>query len=145
MPNGLISHKIIRKILNSSDYLCLLKEQAIPIIKLNFRNNYYFQEDNASVHKAKIIQNFYADNGINILKWPAKSPDINITEDVWRMISELVYDGPQYQDLKRLEKSINEAIFRINSFRRQSVIELYEHIVPRLIKNLQKNGNLCNK
>ena len=74
-----------------------------------------------------------------------KSIDINITEYVWRMISELVYDGPQYQDLKHLEKSINEAIFRINSFRRQSVIDVYEHIVPRVIKILQKNGALCNK
>jgi len=94
MPNGLISHKIIRKSLNSSDYLCLLKKQAIPIIKLNFGNNCSFQEDNASVNRAKIIQNFYANSGNNILKWPSKSPDINITEDVWRMISELVNDGP---------------------------------------------------
>ena len=87
MPNGLINHKVIRKTLNSSGYLCLLKEQAIPIIKLNFGNNYSFQKDNASVHKAKIIQNFNVDSGINILKWPAKSSDINITEYVWRMIS----------------------------------------------------------
>ena len=145
MPNGLISHKIIRKKFNSSDYLSLLKEQAIPIMKLNFGNNYCFQQDNAAVHTAKIIQRFYADNGINTLKWPAKSPDINITEDVWRMISALVYDGPQYQDFKSLEKSINDAILLINSCRRQAICDLYEHIIPKLIVILRKNGNLCNK
>jgi len=82
MPNGLISHKIIRQTFKSTNYLCLLKNQAIPIMKLNFGDKYYFQEDNASVHKAKIIQSFYHDIGIKTVKWPSKSPDINITEDI---------------------------------------------------------------
>jgi len=145
MPNGLISHKIFRKTLNSANYLCLLKEQAIPIMKLNFSDKYWFQQDNAAVHTAKIIKKFFVENQIKTLKWPAKSPDINITEDVWRMISALVYDGPQYQDLTALEKSINAAIFLINSCRRQGIMDLYDHIVPRLINILRKNGNLFNK
>ena len=36
---------------------------------------------------------------------------MNITENIWRMISALVYDGPQYQDFMALDKSINDAIF----------------------------------
>ena len=53
MSNGLTSHKIIRGNIKAADYLCILKEQAIPIIKLNFGENFSFQEDNASVSKAK--------------------------------------------------------------------------------------------
>jgi len=57
-PNGLISHKIIRKTFNCTDYLSLLKEQAISVMKLNLGDNYFFQQDNATVHTAMIIQKF---------------------------------------------------------------------------------------
>jgi len=110
MPNGLISHKIIRGILKATDYLCLLKELSIPILKINFGHKFTSKEDNTSVNKHKVIRNFYASFGIITLKWTAKSPDINITEYVWRMISELVYDGPQFANKNDLEKSINDAI-----------------------------------
>ena len=95
MPNGLISHHFIRGKFKASDYLNLLKEKVIPMLKLNFGDKYSFQEDNASVHKAKVIKDFYSASGIKVIKWPAKSPDINITEDIWRILSEMVYDGPQ--------------------------------------------------
>ena len=46
------------------------------------------------MHQAKVIKKFFISSGIRTLKWPAKSPDINIAEDVVRMISDLVYVGP---------------------------------------------------
>ena len=66
----------------------------MSILKINFGHTFTFQEDNVSVHKAEVIRSFYASCGIKTLKWPAKNPDINIIEYVWRMISELVYDRP---------------------------------------------------
>ena len=60
----------------------------MPILKINFRDKFTFQEDNVSVHKANVIRNFYASCGIKTLKWPAKRPDIDITEYAWLMISE---------------------------------------------------------
>ena len=35
------------------------------------------------------------DSVIKIIEWPAKSPDLNIVEDIWKMLSNVVYDGPQ--------------------------------------------------
>ena len=55
-----------------------------------------------------MVKKFFAGNEIKTLKWPARSPCINNTKDVWRMISDLVYGGPQYQDIKLLEKSITQ-------------------------------------
>ena len=44
---------------------------------------------------------------INVLDWPPKSLDINIAEDVWKLLSEAVYDGPSYEiKAVLLEKSI---------------------------------------
>ena len=37
-------------------------------------------------------------SNINVLDYPPKSPDINITEDVWKLLSDAVYDGPPYEN-----------------------------------------------
>ena len=145
MPNGLISHKTIRGSFKSLNYLDLLRDLAIPILKLNFRDDFIFQQDNSSVHTAKIIKKIFEKSRIKLLKWPAKSPDINIAEDLWRMISEDVYDGPQYSNLSSLEKAIDNAVMTINTTRKQDILDLYTSIPSRLVKILCKNGKFYNK
>ena len=145
MPNGLISHKIIYGSFKAADYITLLKTLAIPISKLNYGDDFFFQEDNAPVHKAGIVKTFYKLSGIKVLEWPAKSPDINIVEDIWKIMSKIIYDGPQYQTKRLLAKSIDRAVVTINQEKRETIKDLYSSIVPRLCKILSKNGGLYNK
>lgn len=35
-------------------------------------------------------------NDVKVIGWPARSPDLNIVEDIWKMLSEMVYDEPQF-------------------------------------------------
>lgn len=144
LPNGLLCHKIIRGLFNSNDYMKLLKDVTVPIAKLNFGDDFYFQEDNSPVHKAKIVQDFFISNAIKILKWPAKSPDLNIAEDIWQHMSNIIYDGRQFEKKEDLIKSINECISFINSSKRNFVRELYDQIRSRLCTVLRKQGNLYN-
>lgn len=145
MPNGLLSYKIIDGTFNSMKYIELLCKFVVPIMKLNFSKDFVFQEDNSPVHKSKIVREFFDKSNIAILDWPAKSPDISIIEDVWRYISDKVYDGPIYSNKQSLKDAIKNAIFDLNTNGRHRLLNLYADIRPRLCKVLTKNGNLYNK
>ena len=138
MPNGLLSHKIIEGKFGSKDYLSLLKTSIVPILKLNYGANFFFQEDNCSVHKAKVVQHFMSESKIKVLEWPAKSPDLNIVEDIWEQLSNDIYDGPQFKKKCQLIERINETIYHFNSMKRNQIMALYDTIRQRLITVLEE-------
>jgi len=145
LPNYLVSFRIIEGKFRSQEYLKLLKEQILPIIMLNFGKNFFFQQDNAPVHNSKMVQNFLKESHVSTMQWPAKSPDMNIAEDVWKMISDIVYDGPQFKNKEELVIAITNAVCHINSHDRRKIESLYSGITSRLCKVLKSSGNLCNK
>ncbi|KFM64192.1 Transposable element Tcb1 transposase, partial [Stegodyphus mimosarum] len=47
-----------------------------------------FQQDNARTHVARIVQGFFVNRQIELLPWPARSPDLLPIENMWSMVAE---------------------------------------------------------
>ena len=53
---------------------------------------FIFVDDNAPPHRGNLVQKWKNENGIKSLKWPSKSPDINIIENVWAYLQDKLYE-----------------------------------------------------
>ncbi len=75
--NGVGFFKIFDGRLNQHVYIDILNEHLLPSIDLlqDEDQKIIFQQDNAPCHRAKLVQNWFQDQNIDILKWPANSPD----------------------------------------------------------------------
>ena len=127
MSNGLLSFRIINGSLKSEDYKELLSESLVRIAKLNFGPNFLVQQDNAPVHRSKLIQKFAIEHNINIIQWPPRSPDLNIVENIWKMLSDHIYIGHQFRNIKELCVTISNTIQYFNETRRADITSLYDN------------------
>ena len=145
MPNGLLSFEVFKGTINSIEYIKLLSEKVVPIIKLNYADIWQLQEDNSPVHKSRKVQNFMKNPRIFVIKWPTKILDLNIVKDCWKTISDLVYDGYEFQNKAEYSEKITNVIFNLNQGQRKKVLKLYNAMRCGLYIVLKKYGDLYNR
>ena len=63
--------------MNSKTYQQALEKHIWPNLAFLSEENLKFRQDNALVHGSNSIKHWILINNVEILKWPAKSPDLN--------------------------------------------------------------------
>ncbi|MBW0560387.1 hypothetical protein O181_100102 [Austropuccinia psidii MF-1] len=66
-------------------------------------------EDGTPIHTAQILSKWRATNQIDKLPWPAHSPDLNLIENVWKVLKTHVMKHHQPRSMDKLHAAIQSA------------------------------------
>ena len=127
---------IFSKNLNADRYIEILFENLITI----YSNEYVFQQDNSSVHKSKKVKNFLNRENIDVLEFPANSPDVNPIENIWAIIK---HNISKIEDLTNdnFEEKILECCRKVNY---QSIFNSISNMHVRVQDIIDKKGDITD-
>jgi transposase len=133
--------------LTQDDYIEILQEgllKAYPSIKapsMASNSNHHrlmFADDNASSHRAHSVLEWKDKNQINSLRLPARSPDINVIENVWAYLQDKLYEIAD--KLEDSEDVWNNALRIWHSINNEYIEKLYSSLPGRIERIAKRNG-----
>ena len=102
---------------------------------LNLTQDGIFQQDNDPKHTAKLTQNWFRINDVNVLKGPSQSPDLHPIENLWKKLKIKIH--------KREHQNVTEL--------KQICMEELKNIAPNTCKKYVRDYSkrlhavICNK
>jgi len=135
---------------SSESYLEVLDAEVAPIFskfKAPYDKGYVFMQDNASIHTAHKVRDWFQEEGIILLvDWPPFSPDLNPIEHIWwhlktrvfEMFPDVAADKSQAEASRaRLESCLQAAWDTLD---KELFTKLYESMPSRIEACIAANG-----
>jgi hypothetical protein len=128
--------------MNSKDYIQVLVGSLLPFLRKYRRKKFTFQQDNAAIHTSKETKQWIKDQKLDLLDWPARSPDLNPVENIWGILVRRIYaEGKQYASVEELKAAILEAWENIE----KSVLQNLVNSMPnRIFQVINRGGKVTD-
>jgi len=126
--------------LNSLGHIQILEDHFLPLVEKDFnKRGYLYQDDNAPVHTAGVVQNWFSTNEINVLSnWPSQSPDLNPIEHLWSESERRIRRcSKNVTSINELESALQEEWSKITS---NVLMKLIESMPRRIEAVIENNG-----
>ncbi len=95
--------------------------------------DFIFQQDLAPAHTAKSTKSWLNDHGVGVLDWPANSPDLNPTENIWGIVKRKMRNKrPKNAD--ELKATVKETLASIPPQQCHKLIPSMPHPIEAVIK-----------
>lgn len=126
----------IEGIMDRFVYLRILENILLPFAEEFMPNDWIYQADNDPKHTARVVKQFLDDHNVNIMKWPAQSPDLNPIEMLWLDVEKQI----KQQKPKNIHE-LNTVIEKSwNSIPVDRCIRLIKSMPRRCAEVLRQNG-----
>lgn len=128
--------------LTGESYVDILNEHLLPVISGYFHDQeYFFQQDNSSIHTSNVVKNFFNAQEIQTIQWPAYSPDLNIIENFWVILKRRINQEDRAYNKEQLWNNISASMEDLWNEKTTSMIQnLFKSMPRRLQAVIEANG-----
>lgn len=130
--------------MDAVEYIRILEEVLLPSVRIVYPapHRITLVQDNSAVHSARVVRDWFVEHRaeIEVLPWPAKSPDLNPIENLWAAMVRMwdLRDRPIPRTQVELHRHVTEVW---ESFRRQpTCANLVASMRTRLQEVVDRNG-----
>ena len=131
---------VLKGTVNSEKYIELLEKHFLPWFREKCDDTYTFQQDNAPAHVSRKSTSFIQSQSLQILDWPANSPDINPIENIWSILKNEVEKRAPI-NLAELERIAKEEWTKIPQ---QKIRKTVKSMGRRIKQVLDRKGGKCD-
>ena len=125
--------------MNTLYYLQIIEANLLLFMSKQLQNTGIFMQDNAPAHVSKVAMAWFKEKKIELLKWPALSPDLNPMENLWSILARKVYDNGnrQFESVADLQRAIIDSWDSIST---PTLAKLIASMPKRCMDVLERQG-----